>query len=130
LSKKPRKTKETDHVTVKIPQELVAEMDKLIGKHGFRSRGEIAKEAIRELLAEYEKLPFEMLNHDGQGVKVLDRQLGRVADIQFNPKGIYCPVCDAHFCGHIRFALNQSDVQKIVKQKQKEGWKIDLPDET
>jgi len=36
------------HVTIKIPKELVEEMDKLLGKHGFRSRGEIAKEAIRQ----------------------------------------------------------------------------------
>ena len=67
-------------------------MDKLIGKHGFRSRGEIAKEAVRELLAKYEKSPFEMLNHDVQGVKVIDRKMGRAADTQFKPNGIHCPV--------------------------------------
>lgn len=35
------------HVTLKIPRDLAAEMDKLIGKHGYRSRNEIAKDAIR-----------------------------------------------------------------------------------
>lgn len=130
LVEKTKERKGSDHVTVKIPQELVAEMDKLIGKYGFRSRGEIAKEAIRELLAEYEKSPFEMLNHDDRGVKVIDRQLCRVADIQITPNGIHCPVCDASKCEHIRFALSQPDVRKIVTQKQKEGWQIGLPDES
>lgn len=123
------KTKPSDHITVKIPQELIDEMDKLIGKHGFRSRGEIVKEAVRELLAEYAQSPFEMLNHSYQGVKVIDRKIRRVADVQFSPEGIYCPVCDAHYCEHIRFALEQPDIQKIVKQKQKEGWKIEIPDD-
>ena len=97
-------------------------MDKLIGKHGFRSRGEIAKEAVKELLAKYEKSPFEMLNHDVQGVKVIDRKMGRVADIQFKPNGIHCIVCDASYCEHIRFALEQPDIQSIIRKKQKEGW--------
>ena len=42
-----------DHVTVKLPKELVEEMDRLIGKHGFRSRGEITKEAVRDFLRKY-----------------------------------------------------------------------------
>jgi len=119
-----KEKRESDHVTVKIPQELIAEMDKLIDKHGFRSRGEIAKEAIRELLAKYKKSPFEILNHDAQGVKVIDRQLKKVADIQFKPNGAYCPICDAHNCEHIRFAIQQPDIQDIIREKRKEGWKL------
>lgn len=122
------KPKQQDHVTIKIPQELVDEMDKLIGKYGFRSRGEIAKEAIRELLTEYEKSPLEMLNHDAQGVKVLDRKVGRVADVKFTPKEIYCSLCDAHSCEHIRYAVSQADIIKILKQKKREGWMIDFPE--
>ena len=34
------------YVTLKIPQQLADEIDALIGKHGFTSRAEIAKEAI------------------------------------------------------------------------------------
>lgn len=72
---------------------------------------------------------FRMLNHDEKGVKVWDSKLppsGRVADVQFTPKGIYCAICDASYCEHVRFALGQPDIQKIVMQKKKEGWK--LPD--
>jgi len=45
------------YVTLKIPQQLADEIDALIGKHGFTSRAEIAKEAIRRLLEQY--LPKE-----------------------------------------------------------------------
>lgn len=74
-----------------------------------------------------EPLPdFNMLNHDERGVKVQDNRLRRTADIQFTPKGIYCPICDAHYCEHIRYALEQRDIKDIIKAKKKEGWK--LPD--
>jgi len=42
-----------EYITVKLPKELVDQMDKLVGKFGFTSRAEIAKEAIRKLLKEY-----------------------------------------------------------------------------
>lgn len=41
------------YTTLKIPQQLADEVDALVGKHGFTSRAEIAKEAIRRLLQEY-----------------------------------------------------------------------------
>jgi metal-responsive CopG/Arc/MetJ family transcriptional regulator len=46
-------TSNNEYVTVKIPAELAKEIDQLIGKHGFTSRGEVAKEAIRKLLQTY-----------------------------------------------------------------------------
>ncbi|MCW4044243.1 MAG: ribbon-helix-helix domain-containing protein [Candidatus Bathyarchaeota archaeon] len=42
-----------DYTTIKLPNEMVDEIDKLVGKHGFRSRGEIVKEAIRNFLMRY-----------------------------------------------------------------------------
>jgi len=42
--------KKYEYVPVKIPVDLAEEMDKLKGRYGFRSRGEIAKEAIRRLI--------------------------------------------------------------------------------
>ncbi|NLB77215.1 MAG: ribbon-helix-helix protein, CopG family [Crenarchaeota archaeon] len=116
-----------DNKGFRLPESIAQEMDKLIGTHGFTSRAEIAKQAIREYL---EKIRSEenlhMVNHGDNGVKVRDTKLGRVADIQITPNGIYCPVCDASNCEHIRFALMQPDIQKIVTKKRKEGWK--LPD--
>ncbi len=125
----PKKAQKDGYSTVRVPEEFAAEMDKLIGTRGFTSRAEIVKEAVRELLTKYETEPLKMVNHDDKGVKVQDTKLRRVADIQITPKGIHCPVCDASYCEHIRFALNQPDVQQIIRKKQKEGWKIDLPDE-
>lgn len=42
----------SEYVTVSIPKELADEIDKLVGKHGFSSRAEIVKSAIRKLLSE------------------------------------------------------------------------------
>lgn len=42
-----------EYTTLRLPTELVDEIDKLVGKHGFTSRAEVAKEAIRKLLQEY-----------------------------------------------------------------------------
>jgi len=41
-----------EYVTISIPKELADEVDKLVGKHGFSSRAEIVKAAIRKLLSE------------------------------------------------------------------------------
>lgn len=43
----------SEYTTIKLPNELIADLDKLIGKHGFRSRGEIVKEALRDFLKQY-----------------------------------------------------------------------------
>ena len=42
-----------DYVGVKIPRNLAEEVDRLIGKHGFTTRAEIVKEALRRILLLY-----------------------------------------------------------------------------
>lgn len=118
------------HVTVKIPKDLVKEMDKLLGKHGFRSRGEIAKEAIRKLLANYEKVGKPTLQHfnlDEDGVRILDHDLHLIVDIAFKPKGVWCDYCQTNNCRHIQFALTVPEVQAVIRKKRGEGWS-GLPD--
>jgi len=44
---------EAEYVFVKIPKSLLVEVDKIIGKYGYRSRMEFVKDAIRSLLREY-----------------------------------------------------------------------------
>lgn len=118
-----KEPKEGEYTTLKIPNDLINQMDALLGKHGFKSRGEIVKEALRELLDHYEKEEFKIMNHGPAEVKVRDLRTGWTADITFTQKGLYCPICDASNCEHIRFALNQSDVQEAVRKKRKEdGW--------
>lgn len=36
-----------EYIPVKLPEDLIADVDKLVGTHGFRSRAEFVKEAIR-----------------------------------------------------------------------------------
>jgi len=45
--------KESDYAFYQIPKELDEEVTKLVGKHGYRSKTEFAKDAIRRLLLEY-----------------------------------------------------------------------------
>ena len=117
------------HVTVKIPKDLTDEMDKLIGKHGFRSRGEIAKEAVRQLISSYEKkeviLPrFEKINSDEAGVKILDRILGDDVQVYMKPNGIRCGYDRTANCVHVKFALSLPEVQQLVEKHRKDGWKL------
>jgi metal-responsive CopG/Arc/MetJ family transcriptional regulator len=46
----------SDYIPIKIPKDLADEMDRLVGTRGFKSRGEIAKEAIRRFLDERQTL--------------------------------------------------------------------------
>ncbi len=128
-----KKEQKDNYATVRLPQDFAKEMDKLIGKRGFTSRAEIVKEAVRELLSKYEEThDFKMLNHDDRGVKIWDNKLGKngtSTHVQITPKGIYCTACDASKCEHVRFALRQPDILEIIRKKQKEGWKIELPEE-
>jgi hypothetical protein len=124
----------SDHITIKLPKELVEEMDRLIGALGFRSRGEIAKEAIRQLLSHYKEslappaLPsLEHFNISEHGVRVLDRTLGngvskgRIIDVYFKPDKILCEYCRTDNCRHVEFALSIPKVRKILIEK---GWPI------
>jgi len=110
-----------DYVTLKIPHELAEAIDRIIGKMGFRTRAEFVKEAIRQLLKEY-KPDLEHFNLDENGVKILDRNIGRtgwVVDIHFKPDVIYCEYCLSDKCKHVKFALTIPQVRNIIKKK---GW--------
>ena len=50
---RPKSEKKVEYTILKIPTELAEEINDIIGKHGYRSRAEFAKEAIRTLLREY-----------------------------------------------------------------------------
>jgi len=123
---------EGDYTTIKLPNDLVSSMDKLIGTYGFKSRAEIVKEALRDLLAQYktpntiEQPRYDHFNMGVHGVRITDRQLHRIADIRFSPEGIYCELDESESCGHIDFALTVPEIKEIIRNKRKEGWK--LPD--
>lgn len=105
---------EDNYTTVRIPKELAQEVEALIGKKGFRSKAEIVKEALRNLLDHYKEinarpLPrFERINLDENGVKILDREKHMVAEVHFKAKGIHCTLDGSDSCEHITFALSGS----------------------
>lgn len=42
-----------EYITIKLPNDLVAEVDKLVGKYGFSSRADIVKNALRDFFNKY-----------------------------------------------------------------------------
>lgn len=44
------RNKERSYVSVNLPRSLIKEVDKLIGHHGYTSRAEVVKEALRRYL--------------------------------------------------------------------------------
>jgi len=121
-----------DYGFVKLPKDLIAEVDAYVGKHGYRSRTEIIKEAIRRLMATYPRDVKPVLEHynlDQHGVRVLDRSLnppnGLIVDVYFKPDAnnrvlTFCEHDQTERCRHVEFALDLPEVQKIFHEK---GWK-------
>jgi len=132
-----KRAQRDDHNTVRLPEDLTDEMDRLIGKHGFRSRAEIAKEAIRDLLKKYPLPPPQpqglgRINGDATGVRLYDPKIeGNKAvhvSVRDN-KGVICDYHETNNCEHVKFALTLSDVQEMIRKRRKEGWRIELPEE-
>jgi len=46
-------SRQDEYVVVKLPKDLVDEIDRFIGRYGYRSRAELVKEAVRLLLRQY-----------------------------------------------------------------------------
>jgi len=66
------------------------------------------------------------LNLDSNGVLIWDPDIQKAVHIKFTSNGIYCQQDDADDCKHVQFALSKEDIQDIIRQRRKEGWK--LPD--
>ena len=47
------------YIQIKIPKDLIQEVDEILGKHGFRSRQEFVRDAVRRLLNVYGVPPRE-----------------------------------------------------------------------
>jgi len=127
---------------ISLHKELVGTIEDYIKTHpemGYKSLADFATDAIREkceklgiFLPKPELPVLEHFNLGDGGVRVLDRGLatkstsGKVVDIYFRPKGIWCEHCQTNSCYHIDFALTVPSIQAIVVKKRTEGWK--LPD--
>lgn len=67
-------------------------------------------------------------NLDAEGVRILDKSLrsknspnGRIVDIYFKDKKVWCEYHDSFDCNHIEYALSIPMVQALLKKK---GWKV------
>ena len=119
--------------TISVKTELANKIEEFVKGHpeyGYRSISQFMEDAARKRLEQLEVLSpiprFEIINHDENGVKLLDRQLHRVVDVYIKPVGIKCSECDSSDCVHVSYVLQQPDIQKLIRRKRKEGWK--LPD--
>ncbi len=133
----PRKP---EYTGVSIKEEFAQSVEDFIEEHptlGYRSLAQFVEDAMRRRLEELQTknraLPrFDRINGDATGVLIYDRELkdAKGVHVSVKPNGIICDFHQTNSCEHVKFALSLSDVRELVRKKRKEGWKIDLPDET
>lgn len=116
---------------ISLKRELVEEIERFILEYPqYKSIADFVHESARIRMEEIRQIQrvalprFEQINFDTDGVKILDRQQKRVADIQFRPQGIWCNIDEKDRCEHIDFALSLSKVKDIVRKHRSEGWRL------
>jgi len=130
---------------ISIKRDLVDAIEEYIKTHpkmGYGSIADFTTDALRKecerqgiLLPKPELPKLEHFNLGDSGVRILDRSLanhttsGKIVDIFFKPKGIWCTHCMTDSCRHIDFALSVPSIQEVVVQKRREGWKLPSPSE-
>jgi Arc/MetJ-type ribon-helix-helix transcriptional regulator len=58
-----------NYTTVKIPQELAAELDEFVPNMGYRSRAEIVNDAIRRFIDERKRLDYSVAANQSEGTR-------------------------------------------------------------
>lgn len=54
LMPKTKAETQEEYIIQKLPKSLTDEVDKLMGQYGYRSRSEFVKDAVRNLLRQYQ----------------------------------------------------------------------------
>ena len=117
--------KKDGYSTVRLKDELVKKIDDMVEtdiakEHGITSRADFVTQAVLKALDNF-KPRFEHQNMIEGTVRIIDYQMRRTAELDFRENGsIYCNVCRALDCEHIRYALEQTDIQKALKERE---WK-------
>ena len=125
---------------VSLQKDLVGAIENYIKTHpemGYKSLADFVTDSIREkceklgIFLPKPELPIlEHFNLNETGVRILDRSLatlsanGRIIDVNFKPKGIWCTYCQANSCRHIDFALKVPAIEEVVEKKRNQGWKL------
>jgi hypothetical protein len=125
--------------SISIKEEFAESIEEFIRQHpslGYRSIAQFLEDSSRrrleELKSQVKAVPrFLKINGDEQGVKIYDNELkgNKQVDVYFTPNGIRCGYHQLSDCEHIRFALSLPEVRNMVRKRQKEGWKLELPEE-
>lgn len=118
------KAKKDGYQTVRLKEELTKEIDDIVSselgkKYGLKSRADLVTRAVIEYLEEH-RPRFQHLNMVDNIVRVIDFPTRHIAEIIFRENGsAYCELCRALDCEHIKYALEQEDIQKALKES---GW--------
>ena len=121
--------KEEEYSTVKVPKGLIEEIDKMMDRYGFRSRSEFVKDAVRNLLRQYNIVPekprFVHFNVYEDHVSIIDNEQpeGKSwVDVYLQNGKAWCDLCEKHDCDHTRFALG---LPKVVDALTAKGWAVE-----
>jgi len=111
--------------------DIITQFIKDYPEYGYGSVAQFVEEAVRrkaEELRVFDLTPrFTHFNLDENGVKIGDKKLNQKAiQIYIKPQGLFCEYCGTSNCEHINYALEQEDIQEIIRKRKREGWK--LPD--
>ena len=96
---------------------------------GYKSLADFVTEAVRKrceelkiLVPKAEPPPLEHWNVNQDHVTVLDHRARMLADVYFKGNKVYCELCKAENCEHVKYALNIPKVQQLLHKK---GWIIE-----
>ena len=116
---------------ISLQRELVNMIEQYIKTHpeaGYKSLADFVTEAVRKRCEELEILvpkaeppPLEHWNVNQDHVTVLDHRARMLADVYFKNNKVYCELCKAENCEHVKYALNIPKVQQLLHKK---GWII------
>lgn len=109
--------------------DIIKQFIKDYPEYGYRSLTDFVEDAVRRRaddLKVFALTPrFSHFNLDEHGVKIGDKKLGlKAIQIYFKPEGIFCEYCGINNCMHILYALEQAEIQKVIRKKRLEGWKL------
>ena len=96
---------------------------------GYKSLADFVTDAVREkceelkiLVPKPEPPPLEHFNINQDHVTVIDHRVRMLADVYFRNNHVFCELCKAENCEHVKYALNIPKVQQLLRKK---GWIIE-----
>lgn len=115
-----------------LQRELIDRIEEYIKTHperGYKSLADFVTEAVRKrceelkiLVPKPEPPPLEHFNINEDHVTVIDHRARMLADVYFKGNRVFCELCKAENCEHVKYALDIPKVQQLLRKK---GWIIE-----